>query len=275
MRHFSLVLVFLLSALNLAGQIRVNLSDWSAVKFSQVSLLPSSGNWQGRLYLVTDAAAAGDCSSGSGSTLTWCIWNGSSWEAPVSFSADSINSEAKLEAIVGVDFVKLPDINSEANLEAVVGVNFAKTSDNVATATAFPVDPANCGAGQVAGGVSASGVAEDCLDAYYLIAVSIPFGRSVNTSIIIAATSTLTEVYCKTPAGITVDLQIDESTSIEGTSGDDIFSAPVTCNSTGVTTTVLNHTALAENNFLVFQLSSSTGSPTDEQELVVKVKATL
>ena len=61
------------------------LQDFSAVKVkpgtTTVASLPSAASNSGVVYLVTDAASLTDCSTGAGSTRTWCVSNGTSWNA--------------------------------------------------------------------------------------------------------------------------------------------------------------------------------------------------
>lgn len=57
------------------------------------------------------------------------------------------------------------DIDTEAELEAIVGVDFAKTTgDNVASATALAANGSNCSPGNFPLGVDANGAAESCTD---------------------------------------------------------------------------------------------------------------
>lgn len=46
-----------------------------------VASLPAAASNTGKLYIITDGASAGSCSSGSGSTVTICRSNGSAWVA--------------------------------------------------------------------------------------------------------------------------------------------------------------------------------------------------
>ena len=61
------------------------LQDFSSVKVkpgaTTVASLPSAASNTGVVYLVTDATNLSDCTTGSGSTRTWCVSNGSSWSA--------------------------------------------------------------------------------------------------------------------------------------------------------------------------------------------------
>lgn len=76
-----------------------------------------------------------------------------------SVSASELNAtgvEAELEAVL--DLQDLQGAVTDAQVPNTITIDLA------ATATALAADPANCSAGQVAGGVTAAGVAESCLD---------------------------------------------------------------------------------------------------------------
>lgn len=46
-----------------------------------VSTLPTASSWTNKIALVTDGSAAGDCTTGSGSTRVLCVSNGTTWGA--------------------------------------------------------------------------------------------------------------------------------------------------------------------------------------------------
>ncbi|MDP9113433.1 MAG: hypothetical protein M3O20_07100, partial [Acidobacteriota bacterium] len=46
-----------------------------------VSTLPAASSWTNKTALVTDGSAAGDCTTGTGSTRVLCVSNGTTWGA--------------------------------------------------------------------------------------------------------------------------------------------------------------------------------------------------
>ena len=61
------------------------LQDMSAMKVkpgtTTVASLPTASSNSGVVYLVTDGTSLTDCATGGGSTRTWCVSNGTSWNA--------------------------------------------------------------------------------------------------------------------------------------------------------------------------------------------------
>lgn len=96
------LLLCLLLTLPLFAQ-RTNLSYLARINETTVAFLPASGNWTGRVFIVTDGSAAGNCTVGSGSTRVLCEWNGSAWAAlgdGAGSGADGIGSDTAADVPV-------------------------------------------------------------------------------------------------------------------------------------------------------------------------------
>lgn len=96
------LLLCLLLTLPLFAQ-RTNLSYLARINETTVASLPASGNWTGRVFIVTDGSAAGSCTVGSGSARVLCEWNGSAWAALGDGSgsgADGIGSDTATDVPV-------------------------------------------------------------------------------------------------------------------------------------------------------------------------------
>lgn len=73
------ILIVCLVAVMAWGQ-TVDSSPRSSAIFT-VSTLPTASSWTNKTALVTDGSAAGDCTTGGGSTRVLCVSNGTTWGA--------------------------------------------------------------------------------------------------------------------------------------------------------------------------------------------------
>lgn len=163
-------------------------------------------------------------------------------------------------------------------------VNLSGAAPNVTAGEAVLAseDPANCVAGEVAGGVSQAWTAEDCLNPVTATEFSaLAFGEcftlyaptaeiqgtdDVQSVWRAPAAVTLTEVWCETDTGtVNMDLQIDDGSAA------DVMGADLPCDATSETDSTGLTGSMAAGNTLDFAITSVATSPT---RLTVCIKYT-
>lgn len=81
--------------------------------------------------------------------------------------------------------------------------------------------------------------------------------------ILFPTASTLTYVSCSTTANGTTTIQADERAEITpNTSGTDVLTSPIVCDSNSATTTSFSNASMATRSLLSFDIDSSLGTPT-------------
>ena len=143
-------------------------------------------------------------------------------------------------------------------------------------------DPANCPAGEVAGGVSQAFTAQDCLNpvtatefsalvfnecfTLYAPTAGILLTDDVTSVWRAPVAVTITEVWCETDAGtVNMDVQIDGGTPA------DVMGVDLACISTGATDSTSLTGSMAAGNTLDFAITTVATSPT---RLTVCIKYT-
>ncbi len=81
------LVVMLLPALSAQPFGQANSSFTAKFTETTVAALPASGNWVGRIFIVTDGDAASLCGTGSSTKRAFCTWDGDSWEPFVAVSS--------------------------------------------------------------------------------------------------------------------------------------------------------------------------------------------
>lgn len=145
MKNF-LILAGLLLILTISGNAqRLNLTNVGLVDTYTVATLPASGNWAGRVVIVSDATSAGSCTVGGGSAYSLCTWTGAAWAAlgdggsGVSTSGDSATAffptgtieheRGGLEADVSA-YSGLVKISGGATSQAAAGTDYLAPAGN-------------------------------------------------------------------------------------------------------------------------------------------------
>lgn len=81
MRGFMRLRIVLLAAIAATASAQPTFSDGPKPPAVTVSGLPSAASSTGKIFRVTDGASSSDCTTGSGSTLSLCISNGTTWQS--------------------------------------------------------------------------------------------------------------------------------------------------------------------------------------------------
>lgn len=168
------------------GYVMVNVAVGGTAGVYTVSTLPT-GVAKGTIATVTDAAALSDCTSGGGTTLVLCVYNGSTWQPFGGSSGGTVTSVASGTGltggpITGTGTLSLSPFATNGTNNTSAGLNFLTSTTNNVGLTATPSNPSTNGEKfEITGTYSGSGAS--------IGSGTIPNGALVNPSITLNGTA--------------------------------------------------------------------------------------